>query len=83
METQKLTEKKVVNNETIKNLFFVNSQLQFEIEKHISADEIVVKYGKDENLEKPYFLEVNDDSYFYYLPENRADDIRELKKIFK
>lgn len=65
----------------MKNLNFINSQLQFEIEKHISADEVIIKYGKDENLDKPYYLEVNDDAYFYYLPENRADDITELKKI--
>ena len=67
----------------MKNLNLINSQLKFEIEKHISADQVNIKYGKDENLDKPYYLELNDDSYFYYLPENRAEDIKNLKKILK
>lgn len=65
----------------MKTVFFISQQLQHEIERHLSADHVEINFGKDENLDKPYYLELNDCSYFYYLPEHRDSDLKDFKII--
>lgn len=61
---------------------FNNSDLQFSIGRIQSFDApITVAKAYDENLDYPYAIDVEDESFFYLFPFERDADFHSLKKL--
>lgn len=61
---------------------FNNSDLQFSIDRIQSFDvPITVAKAYDENLDYPYAIDVEDESFFYLFPFERDADFDKLKKL--
>lgn len=63
------------------NAIFNNNTLNFDLEKIQSYSVISAIIEKDENLEQPYILDVNDNSYFYENAKERNQDFNKLIEL--
>ncbi len=62
---------------------FNNNDLQRDTEKHLRADEIIIRKWEDDiQGETQYSLSVNDDGYFYYNESERDNDYIHAKDLF-
>jgi len=60
-----------------------NQQLEHELERIDSYDEIRVKAYESESSEESYYLDSNDNSYTYYVLSQLISDCIELSKRFE
>ncbi len=61
---------------------FKNGDLNFDIEKIKSFDvPIVVAKAYDKNLDYPFAIDVEDNSYFYAEQKERDEDFEKLKTV--
>jgi len=62
---------------------FFNGDLQMDAEKHLRTDNFEIKKDEAENDgELMYYLDVNDDSYFYHNESDRDFDYARAKRLF-
>jgi hypothetical protein len=64
-----------------KNKFY-NNNLNFDLEKISSYDEVDIEMDYDKNLVDKYIIRVNDNSYFYRERVDRNSDFDKLRKMF-
>jgi len=64
-----------------KNKFY-NNNLNFDLDKISSYDEIDIHMKIDINLYEKYIIMVNDNSYFYRERDHRNEDFNKLRKMF-
>lgn len=66
----------------MENIIFNNKDLQFEIDKIVSFDPpITVSKEYDGNLDNPFVLDVEDNSFWYSEQKERDEDFETLKSI--
>lgn len=60
---------------------FNNNQLNFDLEKIMDYSVVSAIIDKDKNLDYPYILEINDNSYFYVSAKERNEDFRKIMEF--
>ena len=67
----------------MKQTKFYNGDLQTDAGKHLRADNIVISKSVEKNdTSKVYYLDINDNSYFYYSQSERDFDFANAKRLF-
>ena len=61
---------------------FHNNNLNFDLDKISSYDEVDIEMDYDKNLVDKYIIRVNDNSYFYRERADRNTDYHKLKRMF-